>query len=183
MEFFLDIVQYVKRISYTYMVRSAFRNFGSGSKVGNLRRLKGAKNISIGKNVSIQRDCWLFALGNKVEPTIQIGDGVSIGFACALIGCERVCIESNVLIADNVHITDNTFVFQDVHKPIKHQELQVVSEVNIGKNSWIGTNVVIIGAKLGRNCVVAANSVVTANVPDYCVVAGAPAKIIKKIHV
>lgn len=183
MEYLLDIIQYIKRLSYTFMVRSAFQNFGSGSKVGSLRRLRGARNIRIGENVSIQNDCWLFAPGSKVEPSIMIGDGVSIGFACALISCERLCIENDVLIADNVHITDNNFSFNDLSRSIKSQKINVVGEVNIGKNSWIGTNAVIIGAKIGRNCVVAANSVVTNDVPDYCIVAGAPAKIVKKIDV
>ncbi len=50
----------------------------------------------------------------------------------------------------------------------------------IGDGTWIGTNAVIVGnVKVGKNCVVGANSVVLDDIPDYCVVAGVPVKIIK----
>jgi acetyltransferase-like isoleucine patch superfamily enzyme len=52
--------------------------------------------------------------------------------------------------------------------------------IRIGEGSWLGEGVAVIGACIGRNCVVGANSVVTKDVPDYCVVAGAPARIIKR---
>ena len=55
--------------------------------------------------------------------------------------------------------------------------------VLIGDDTWIGTNVVIAGTiKIGKHCVIGANAVVTHNVPDYCVVVGNPARIIKKYN-
>ena len=58
-----------------------------------------------------------------------------------------------------------------------HDELKIV------QGSWIGTHVAIIGdVHIGRNCVIGANAVVTRDVPDYCVVAGAPAQIIKRFN-
>ncbi|MCK4619283.1 MAG: hypothetical protein KAT52_05010 [Desulfobacterales bacterium] len=53
------------------------------------------------------------------------------------------------------------------------------SSVYIGNNSWIGQNVTIIGVKIGKHCVIGANSVATKDIPDYCVAAGSPA-IVKK---
>ena len=54
--------------------------------------------------------------------------------------------------------------------------------ITIGEGSWIGRNAVILSANIGRNCVVAAGSYVNKDVPDYCVVAGVPAKIIKRYN-
>ena len=54
--------------------------------------------------------------------------------------------------------------------------------VSIGDDTWIGTNVVIAGTvEIGKHCVIGANSVVTHDIPDYSVVAGCPAKVIKQI--
>lgn len=56
-----------------------------------------------------------------------------------------------------------------------------LSGVHIGDGSWIGCHCAIVGdVHIGRHCVVGANSVVTRNVPDFCVVAGAPARIVKR---
>jgi acetyltransferase-like isoleucine patch superfamily enzyme len=60
------------------------------------------------------------------------------------------------------------------------QPIQQIHEVEIGEGAWIGENVCIIGASVGKGCVIGANSVVTKNIPDYCVAVGAPAKIIKR---
>ena len=57
-----------------------------------------------------------------------------------------------------------------------------MSEVTIGEDSWIGENVCICGASIGKHCVIGANSVVTKDIPDYCVAAGIPAKVIKKYN-
>lgn len=55
------------------------------------------------------------------------------------------------------------------------------SIVYIGFGTWLGTNVVIADARhIGHNCVIGANSVVTSDIPDYCVAVGIPAKVIKK---
>lgn len=56
-------------------------------------------------------------------------------------------------------------------------------EIRIGAGAWVGTHVAIIGAvHIGRNCVIGANSVVTQDVPDYCVAAGIPARVIKRYN-
>jgi acetyltransferase-like isoleucine patch superfamily enzyme len=64
--------------------------------------------------------------------------------------------------------------------PVKDQGIIQLAEVSIGDGTWIGENACVIGAKIGKNCVIGANSIVKTDIPDYCVVAGAPAKIIKR---
>ena len=71
-------------------------------------------------------------------------------------------------------------LFRSVTKPIIKQGVIQKNDVVIGSGSWIGENVSIIGASIGRNCVVGANSVVTKDIPDFSVAAGVPARIIKK---
>jgi acetyltransferase-like isoleucine patch superfamily enzyme len=51
------------------------------------------------------------------------------------------------------------------------------------QGAWLGENVCVIGASIGKNSVIGANSVVTKNIPDYCVAVGSPAKVIKKYNV
>ena len=55
-----------------------------------------------------------------------------------------------------------------------------MGEVEIGENSWIGENVCVIGCKIGRNSIIGANSVVTKDIPSYCVAVGSPARIVKR---
>ena len=52
--------------------------------------------------------------------------------------------------------------------------------VEIGERSWLGENVCVLGAIIGKHCVIGANSVVTHDIPDYSVAVGAPAKVIRK---
>ena len=65
--------------------------------------------------------------------------------------------------------------------PIKDQTIEFKGEVIIGENSWIGENVSIVGAKIGKHCVIGANSFVNKDIPDYSIAVGTPAKVIKKI--
>jgi acetyltransferase-like isoleucine patch superfamily enzyme len=81
-----------------------------------------------------------------------------------------------------VFISDNDHSYSDLDLPIIQQPIKFKKNVSIGSGSWIGENVCIIGASIGRNCVIGANSVVTKDVPDFSVVAGNPAKVIKTIE-
>ena len=164
--------------------------YGFGTKITILRpmRIQGAKWISVGSNVTILNSVWLLALNpenkRRVEtPILSIGEGTSIGHFAHIVAIKSVKIGSKVLVADRVYISDNLHSFDDINTPIIDQPVKFRSEVEIGDGSWIGENVCIIGARIGRHCVVAANAVVTHDVPDYCIVAGMPARIIKRYDV
>ncbi|WP_339882837.1 acyltransferase [Polaribacter vadi] len=142
------------------------------------------KNISIGNNVYIAYKTYLSSMsltGNK-KPILEIGDGTSIGNFNHIFATEKVVIGRKVLTADKVYISDNLHSYENISIPIIDQKIKQISHVEIGDGSWIGENVCIIGVKIGKNCVIGANSVVTKNIPDYCVAAGSPAKIIKKFN-
>jgi acetyltransferase-like isoleucine patch superfamily enzyme len=94
----------------------------------------------------------------------------------------KITIEDDVLISANVFIGDNIHDYNDKKIPILKQKNLFKGEVLIKSGSFVGINSVILpGVTIGVNSVIGAGSVVTKDVPDYCVVVGNPAKVIKTI--
>lgn len=143
-------------------------------------RIDGGRNIRIGSKSIIQRGCWLYAksLGSK-PVSLRVGDNCALGFNNHIVAVGSIIIEDNVLTANNVFISDNSHQYQDITEPIIKQSPKFLNEVVIGSGSWLGENVCVIGASVGKNSVIGANSVVTRDVPDFCVAVGAPAVVIK----
>ena len=114
-------------------------------------------------------------------PVIEIHDGVSIEQNLHLTCAESIIISKNTAIAANVTISDIIHQYQDVKVPPELHEIKV-KKVYIGEDCKIYNNAVILpGVSLGKHCIVGANSVVTANIyQDYSIIAGIPAKIIKR---
>lgn len=144
--------------------------------------LDGGRNIFIGKRVIIQKYTWLAAVKctNVEQCRLEIGDGSHIGNFNHIYCTQRITIKKNVLTADKVYISDNLHSYEDINTPIWQQSIRQLNPVVIGENAWLGENVCVIGASVGRGSVIGANSVVTRDIPDYCVAVGAPAKIVKR---
>lgn len=118
--------------------------------------------------------------GKLYSPKIVLKKGVSIQQNIHLTCANSVVIGENTAIAANVTITDIHHPYVDVNIPIEHQELEIKS-VEIGSDCKLYNNSVILpGTKLGKHITVGANSVVSGVFPDYCVIVGAPAKIVKR---
>ena len=64
--------------------------------------------------------------------------------------------------------------------PVKLSPIKQLRTITIGDGTWIGRNSIVIGCSIGKHCVIGANSVVKHDIPDYCVAAGIPARIIKR---
>ena len=80
-----------------------------------------------------------------------------------------------------IYITDQNHGYADPDTPIGKQ-WPINEPVTIGAGSWIGTGAVILpGARIGRNVVVAAGSVVRGDIPDHCVVAGVPGRVVRRL--
>ncbi|MEE9910747.1 MAG: acyltransferase [Deltaproteobacteria bacterium] len=145
--------------------------------------IRGIERMAFGKNVVIQKDCWLnIAYNNPAPgPMIMINEGTNIGRRCTLSAANRISIGKFVLIAPNVFIADTHHEYQKLEVPIMHQGITTHDfQVAIGDETWIGINAVIMGnVKVGKHCVIGANSVVNKDIPDYCVAVGNPAKIVK----
>lgn len=174
---------FIYRKIFNLLFSHSFKHFGKNVSIVSPDIIEGEEYISIDNNVSISSKCWLLAYKqDDVEPHFQICNAVTIGRFAHIVAIKKLVIEKNVLIADKVYISDNIHSYINVDLPIKDQQVEFSGEVIIGENSWIGENVSIIGAQIGKHCIIGANSVVTKNIPDYSVAVGVPAKVIKKYN-
>ncbi|AMR32930.1 acetyltransferase [Mucilaginibacter sp. PAMC 26640] len=162
--------------------RILFKELGLGSKISSPLKIDGASNIYIGSGVTIAYKTWLGALPQtgQVACKLVIGNGSSIGHFNHIYATTNITIGRNVLTADKVYISDNLHSYENVNLPISHQPIKQISTVTIGDGAWLGENVCIIGANVGKGSVIGANSVVTKDIPDYCIAVGSPARIIKR---
>ena len=142
--------------------------------------------ISLGNSVKLLEHAWLNVATEDPtgEPTIVIEDGSSIGFGSIISSKNRVHLERNVMVGQNVVIQDHNHAYEDIDVPIVAQGITKGGRIRIGEGSWIGHGAAILCSRgeltIGRHCVVSANSVVTASIPDYCVVFGIPAIVIRQ---
>ncbi|MEM9889414.1 MAG: acyltransferase [Actinomycetota bacterium] len=114
------------------------------------------------------------------DPVIRIGDGCLLGRGTSVVGHYEIVIGDDVFTGMNVYITDQNHTYTDPEVPVGRQPPSE-SPVHIGDGTWIGSGAVILpGARIGRQVVVAANAVVRGTVPDHCVVAGVPARIVRR---
>ncbi len=115
-------------------------------------------------------------------PRLEIGEGTNIGHFNHIYATRNIKIGRHVLTADRVYISDNLHGYEDVDTPVLRQPVRQIAPVEIGDGSWLGEGVCVIGAKIGKGCVIGANAVVTKDVPDYSVAVGIPARIIKRYY-
>jgi acetyltransferase-like isoleucine patch superfamily enzyme len=181
---FIRIVSKIFKLPIKIYYSKIFKKYSYKSAIHKPLQIDGGKNISIGKQVNIQYKTWLAALpltgSDKCQLVIE--DGAVIGHFNHIYATKSIIIEEDALLADRVYISDNLHDYSDPMIPIKNQKIIQKNEVVIASGCWIGENVSIIGASVGKNSVIGANSVVTKDIPDYCVAVGIPARIIKRYN-
>lgn len=119
-----------------------------------------------------------FSTINNAVGDLIIGSRTRVGLGNTIIG--PVNIGDDVQIAQNVILSGLNHNYSDVERTIEEQGV-ITSPISIANDVWIGANSVItMGVSIGKHSVIAASSVVIANVPSYSVVAGIPAKVIKR---
>jgi len=129
-------------------------------------------NVALSAGMMPGQDCFS-------DPVVSIGDRVLIGRGSGLVGHLSIVIEDDVWTGHNVYITDQNHGYTDSSRPISLQT-QPERAVRIGAGSWLGHgSVVLPGVTIGRHVAVGAQSVVTKDLPDYCVAVGNPARIIR----
>lgn len=168
---------------YNIKAKLIFAELGKGSKIYWPGEVQNGKYMHIGNNCYIKKYAWLQAIKwSDKDPYFSMGDGSYINRCCQIVITSRVTIGENVTIADNVYIADTTHGYQDVNTPISSQDLEYVGDVHIGDGSWLGRNVSVLGCNIGKQCVIGTGSFVNKDIPDYCVVVGSPARIIKRYN-
>jgi carbonic anhydrase/acetyltransferase-like protein (isoleucine patch superfamily) len=164
----------------------AFREFGAGSVITfPAGSLFGEGSITVGRDTLISAQVTMSAgivpgqdLGP--DPVLRIGDRCVIGRGSHIVAHQSVVIGDDVWTGPYVYITDQNHGYGDPDMPIGRQ-LPVNRPVTIGAGSWLGAGAIILpGTRIGRNVVVAAGAVVRGEIPDRCVVAGVPAKIVRE---
>lgn len=160
------------------MYRFRFAHIGSKSYLGKPIFLSGTKNIKIGNCVRIFPGARMEAMG---EGKINIGNNTSIGQNFHVISeLNQLEIGENCTVSGNVFVSNVEHNYEEINIHIMNQH-KIYDKTYIGDNSFVGYGVVIMaGAVIGRQCIIGANSVVKCGqYPDYSVIAGAPAKIVK----
>lgn len=140
-------------------------------------------NCQIGENVKIIEPVNLYGciIGNncfigpfvEIQKNVFIGDGTRIQSHCFI--CEGVSIGKHCFISHGTMFTNDIFIDSP------NFESWIMKETIIGNDVRIGSNVTLLPIKVGDNSIIGAGAVVTKDIPANCVVAGNPAKIIRKI--
>jgi acetyltransferase-like isoleucine patch superfamily enzyme len=171
-------------VSLTYPFASKGRNvsFHFTSELDRQR----ATRISLGNSVSLRKDSWLNVATEDPtgEPVIVIDDNCNIGTGSIISAKNRIHLERDVLVGQQVIMLDHNHEYEDITTPVREQGITQGGRIRIGQGSWIGRGAAIICPRgeltIGRNCVVGINSVVMGSIPDYSVVFGSPATIIRQ---
>jgi acetyltransferase-like isoleucine patch superfamily enzyme len=173
------------RLKGVALYRFLFREFGKGSYIRRPLLILNPGYISMGDRVSIREGIRLEVVrsnGSRI-PELTIGNDTNIEQNVHIVCHSRVHIGSKVSVTGNCSIVDVTHPFFNVHDPKKIGERiqDQDSFVEIGDGVFIGFGSVILpNVRIGKCAVVGANSVVIRDVPDYSVVGGVPAVILKR---
>lgn len=177
-----------------------FRSAGKGLILGRGLTVRHPGRIDFGDNVAVDDYVFIDASGSG-DIGVQLRDGVILSRNCVVmgkngyivfderadIGCNctfasvsGISIGAATIIAANCYIGGGRYYHDRLDPAIMDQGVYSRGEIVIGDKCWIGAGAVILdGVKIGTGAIVGAGSVVTKDVPDYAVVAGAPAKIIR----
>ena len=158
-----------------------FKNLGWRARIVAPLKIFGAANISIGANVTVEYKTWLAAYPHTGASncSLIIEDGTQIGNFNHIYATSKIHIGKKVLTADKVYISDNSHSYENVDMAINDQKIKQLQEVSIGDGAWLGENVCVIGANIGKGSVIGANSVVTKNIPDNVIAYGNPCKYVR----
>ena len=110
---------------------------------------------------------------------IEVGKNFFANYNCTILDVAKVKIGDNCQMAPNVAIYT---AGHPIHPATRNSLYEYGKPVTIGDNVWIGGNTVLCpGVRVGSNVVIGAGSVVTKDLPDWCIAAGNPCRVIRKI--
>jgi acetyltransferase-like isoleucine patch superfamily enzyme len=140
-------------------------------------------HLEIGRHATLRIGRWAWiGHGTKIrvhEGEVSIGAKTVMGQECTISAYQHVSIGRECIVADRVMLIDFDHGVIEVDRPIRVQGIYK-RDVRVGHNVWIGYGACVLrGVTIGENCVVGTSSVVTREVPDNAIVAGAPARLIR----
>jgi acetyltransferase-like isoleucine patch superfamily enzyme/acyl carrier protein len=161
----------------------SFHSFGAHTVIQMPARIDHPERMSIGGGGFIGGGSWLHVLpGHGDGVAIEIGDGISVTGSCVLSAVSSIRIGKDVSFARNVYISDHTHVYDEAGVPVLAQGITDPKPVEIGDGAWLGENVMVFpGVRIGRGAVVGGNSIVSADIPDYSLALGAPARVVRRL--
>jgi acetyltransferase-like isoleucine patch superfamily enzyme len=165
----------------------AFHTFGDGSMIAFPQSvIFGEGRIALGRDSTVGPFASLSAgmpsqADLRGDPIITIGDRCTLGKGIGIVGHERVEIGNDIWTGHYVYVTDQNHGYEDLDLPIGVQ-MWKNEPVSIGDGSWLGHGAIVLpGSRIGRHVVVAAGAVVAGlDVPDNSVVAGVPARVVRR---
>ncbi|WP_375497072.1 acyltransferase [uncultured Jatrophihabitans sp.] len=163
------------QLHYELATRQAFAR---GPVHGNALQLLRERRLELGAHVLLEPGVWLTSDTGR----IAIGGGSILNLNVMIAAVEEVTIGEHCMLANGCLVTDGNHRVDDPDVPVPWQGFTTKGPVTIGDNVWLGANVVVTsGVRIGRRAVVGANSVVVEDVPDFAIVAGAPAQVLRTI--
>lgn len=167
----------------------AFKKVGNNVFIAYPLSLHGGKYVTIGDNFScdqrLRLDAYDAFLGYNFSPEITIGNNVSIQKDCHIGAINKIVLGNNVLLASKVYLSDHSHGevnIEAIKLPPSQRKLYSKGPVIIEDNVWLGEGVVVLpNVTIGENTIVGANSVVTKSIPKNSIAGGNPARIIREI--
>ncbi len=178
----------VKMIDGLWLVpifRARCKRCGPGLRLGGRLPFVQGSNLSINIGENVHMYYTSIGAGQlRDKPTLIIGDRVHLSDGVSISVATDVSIGNDTLIAAGVYIADNPGHSTSPERRLHHLPVlpEEAAPITIGQNCWIGTRSMIFkGVTIGDNAIVAANSVVTKDVPSNTMYGGSPAKFIRNI--
>lgn len=173
MSIFRKISRRINKFIFFHIAKKLPETFACGGKFACWLRVKTARSfaVSIGEGVNIEK-------GANVSEGTAIGDNSGVGINANLHG--PVAIGNNVMMGPECIIYTRNHEFSDITIPMIEQGFSEIRKVVIGNDVWIGGRVIILpGVHIGKGAIIGAGAVVTKNVPDFAIVGGNPARVLK----